>query len=138
MSDRIVYVCGCGGNECGWYALPDPLWRCTRCNQRVTAINIDQLVRERDGLLDGRTQAEGQRNDAEAEVRKSRAECIRLQAENERLMDYLVLAIPCVDNSANLEQRHGSKKRADTFNRLAVKIRAIIASALLASKEQES
>lgn len=53
------------------------------------AEHIDQLIRERDGLLDGRTQAEGQRNDAEAEARKSAAECIRLQAENERLNNLL-------------------------------------------------
>lgn len=74
MSDRIVCVCGCHvvTGRCMWHSDGTHPWEkadvgriCHRCKMPVQAINIDQLIREVDGLLDGRTQAEGQRNDKE-------------------------------------------------------------------------
>ena len=50
MSDRVVYVCGCGVE--GGSVFDDGLWaakhvgrKCASCSQPVTAINIDHLLR---------------------------------------------------------------------------------------------
>ena len=50
--DRLVYVCGCGGSACiesniGWrsWSVGNVGRECPACNQPVTAINIDRLLR---------------------------------------------------------------------------------------------
>ena len=56
--DRLVYVCGCGGSACiesniGWrsWSVGNVGRECPACNQPVTAINLDRLLRIEEAVM---------------------------------------------------------------------------------------